>query len=264
MATDAGCMDIMRRVWDAEQSALAVKVVQDDDPDRAWDPMPRRVAGFDVSFLKGDDATAVATLVVLALPDLNVVYEDTRTVTLTLPYISGYLAFRECPALLTLWRALQAAAVSNPAIRPDVVLLDGNGVLHPRACGLASHFGVLAGVPTIGVAKTFYAFDGLRPEDVVATARACNTEPGQWVPLVGDSGTVLGAALRPTADATDPVFVSVGHRVSLATAVRVAHAVSLYRVAEPVRQADLRSREAVRALEAARTSGAPSVGTGGV
>lgn len=88
---------------------------------------------------------------VLEFPSLNVVYERYQMVRLTKPYIPGFLAFREVPFLLDLLNELRK---TRPELVPQVVFMDGNGVLHPRGCGVACHFGVVADIPTIGVAKT--------------------------------------------------------------------------------------------------------------
>lgn len=130
--------------------------------------------------------------------------------------------------------------------RPDVTLVDGNGILHPQGFGLASHFGVLMDIPTIGVGKTFLHVDGLTKGDVKALV-ASSAEPS--VSLRGASGKVWGAALCGTAGVRNPVFVSIGHQLSLNTSLAIAQACCGYRIPEPIRQADLRSREVIRGWE---------------
>ncbi|ELR15421.1 endonuclease V protein [Acanthamoeba castellanii str. Neff] len=127
-----------------------------------------------------------------------------------------------------------------------VVFVDGNGVLHPRGFGLASHLGVLIGIPTIGVGKTFFHVDGLDMREVKAQAAAACHKGGDWIPLIGQSGVEWGAAFRSTDGSSNPIYVSVGHRISLASAVLLTQASCLHRVPEPIRQADLRSREFLR------------------
>ncbi|KAH9571484.1 hypothetical protein CY35_02G096400 [Sphagnum magellanicum] len=112
----------------------------------------RYVGGVDLSFSKLDESIACAALVVMDLEIMQVVYEDFDTVKLTMPYIAGFLAFRETPVLLGL---LQKMALKEPALYPQLLMVDGNGILHPRGFGLASHLGVLADIPTIGVGKNF-------------------------------------------------------------------------------------------------------------
>jgi deoxyinosine 3'endonuclease (endonuclease V) len=127
-----------------------------------------------------------------------------------------------------------------------MIMVDGNGVLHPRGFGLASHIGVIAGIPTIGIGKTFLHVDGLTEKKVKALTAARTPPAGGSVELVGDSGRVWGAAFRANASVKNPIYVSIGHHVSAATAVAVTAACGKVRIPEPVRQADIRSREAVR------------------
>ncbi|KAL4154673.1 hypothetical protein PRNP1_006789 [Phytophthora ramorum] len=208
----------------------------------------RRVAGVDISFLKGSNEHACASIVVLEYPSLTVLYEAFTYVSLPAPYIAGFLAFREVPALTKLYEDL---CRRRPDLLPDVTLVDGNGVLHPQGFGLASHFGVLESIPTIGVGKTFLHVDGLTKPDVKGMMAKAREENHDLVKLTGKSGKVWGAALCGTAGVNNPVYVSVGHMLSLDTSVAIAQACSKFRVPEPIRQADLRSREVIRQWESA-------------
>lgn len=90
-------------------------------------------------------------------------YEDYEFVQLDVPYMPGFLAYREAPHLIDLYNKLKT---SRPDLLPDVIMLDGNGVLHVNGCGLASHVGVLLDVPTIGVSKTMFYIDGITADDI--------------------------------------------------------------------------------------------------
>ena len=120
----------------------------------------RLVAGVDVSFFSSEAAAitteqrAIATVVVLSFPALEVVYTAHQEVVLSTPYVAGFLAFREAAPLAALLRRLQT---KHPQLAPQVVLVDGSGVLHPAGFGLACHLGVLTGLPTVGVAKNVRA-----------------------------------------------------------------------------------------------------------
>ncbi|KAK3269448.1 hypothetical protein CYMTET_22109 [Cymbomonas tetramitiformis] len=131
----------------------------------------------------------------------------------------------------------------RPELMPQVIFLDGNGILHPHGFGLASHLGVLASIPTIGVGKTIMDIDGLHER-----WNKRRLLPGAHEVLQGDSGNVWGAAVAAPS-CIKPVFISVGHRVSLETAVELTKRVSRTRIPEPVRAADLQSRELLRELE---------------
>lgn len=212
------------RQWEYEQAELATQVITCDDLDIEKDI--DLVGGVDISFDQHVEGRACAALVVMR--GAKVVAERFSIFTLKEPYVSGFLAFREVPALLDLIGELP------PHLVPQVILVDGNGVLHARRCGLASHLGVLSGIATIGVAKTLYEHDGLRvPETLPAR-------------LIGASGECWGIARSFTASGTHPIFISIGHRLSLASAERVVERYSRYRVPEPIRRADISSRALLR------------------
>ena len=129
-------------------------------------------------------------------------------------------------------------------------MLDGNGVLHPRSFGIACHLGVLADIPTIGVAKNLLVVDGLDAKSVKEQTikEQRETDPSiqqqQYTKLVGESGKIWGGAIvKP--NQCKPIYVSIGHRIGLDTAVTIVKRCQLSRIPEPIRQADLRSREYV-------------------
>lgn len=130
-----------------------------------------------------------------------------------------------------------------------MTLVDGNGVLHPQGFGLASHFGVLEDIATVGVGKTFLHVDGLTKPYVRDLMAKVHKENQKCVKLVGQSGSVWGAALCTTGCVKNPIYVSVGHKLSLDSCIAIAKACSQYRVPEPIRQADLRSRQVIRRWE---------------
>ena len=179
----------------------------------------RWVAGADVAF---GDGKAFAAVLAFSFPDLRLVETAHAVAPLAFPYVPGLLTFREGPALLKAFGALRT--------RPDLVLFDGQGVAHPAGFGLASHMGVLLDCPSIGCAKSVLV--GEWDADALGPWR------GAWVPLVF-KGKRVGAAVR-TRETTKPIFVSVGHRVSPRSAIRLALACYAgYRIPEPTRQADI-------------------------
>lgn len=197
----------------AMQTELAgcVVVADDDRPVTA-------VAGLDIAYDKDGD-TAVATAVVLRREDRAVI--DTAVVrgTSDFPYIPGMLAFRELPLLLDAIEALTVA--------PDLYVCDGYGLTHPRRFGLACHLGVVLDAPAIGVAKN--------PPHLPVTAPG--PRRGEWTAITAGEETV-GCALR-TQDGVKPVYVSVGHRCTLATARELMLELApAYRIPEPIRAAD--------------------------
>jgi deoxyribonuclease V len=203
----------------AVQSLLAARVVAEDEA--VGDETVRVVAGLDCSYVREEAGErVVAAAVLVAVPGLRVTATVGATRPAAMPYVPGLLAFREAPALLDAFGRLPEA--------PDLVLVDGHGISHPRGLGVASHVGVLLDVPTIGVAKSIL---------VGKVEGELGEMPGSQVPLVW-RGRVIATVLR-TRRRVQPVYVSVGHRVSLAGAVR--HVMALlggYRLPEPTRQAD--------------------------
>jgi len=241
----------LSRKWAAEQERIAKLCVDSDQLE--WTVYGkfvsglRRVGGVDVSFFP-DGIHAVAAVVVLSFPDLEVLYERCATFKLDVPYICGFLAFREVPALKAMLEAVPAD------MQPQVVLVDGNGVFHPRRCGSATHLGIVTGLPTIGVAKDVMQVGDVNTSAARKVAEAL-TGPSDWAPLVKNhldssqedgNGEPLAALLRPC-EGKKTVVVSTGHRVSLNTAVTLTSILCLHSVPEPIRQADLRSRAAVKA-----------------
>lgn len=186
---------------------------------QATDRLPalQHVAGVDVGFEANGRVTRAA-VVVLRLPELAMVDQAMVRQPTVFPYVPGLLSFRELPAVL--------AAIERLNVMPDLYLCDGQGLAHPRRFGLACHLGVLLDAPAIGVAKSRLTGSHSEPPP----------EKGGWVPLL-DDGEVIGAVLR-TRSRVKPVYVSVGHRVSLATAVHLTLACTTrYRLPETTRLA---------------------------
>ncbi|XP_078162096.1 endonuclease V family protein isoform X2 [Carex rostrata] len=201
--------DVFPDEWVRTQDLLKRKLVAVDDftwkltccdLDSGTNERLRFVGGTDISFLKEDPSIACAALVILEIGTLKIVHEEFDLVRLDVPYIPGFLAFREAPILSRILEKMKADG--NP-FYPQLLMVDGNGVLHPRGFGLACHIGVLANLPTIGVGKN---------------------------------------ALRPGPGSLKPVYISIGHRVSLDSAITLVKMCSKFRIPEPTRQADIRSK----------------------
>lgn len=173
------------------------------------------VAGIDCGF-PGDKARAA--VVVLDYASLQPVDQALAEIPVPFPYVPGLLSFREAPAILEALRKLRT--------EPDVLILDGHGFAHPRRLGLACHVGVITDVPAIGCAKSRLVGEYEEPAP----------QKGDWVPLV-DAGDVIGAVLRSRTN-VKPIFVSIGHRVNLETAVEIVlHCCPRYKLPETTRYA---------------------------
>jgi len=197
-------------------------------------PLPlskiKLVAGADLSYeitemlsgflIRRNSNTVYAGIVVLSYPDLEIIERRVTRVTVDFPYVPGLLSFRESPAILQAWKKLRR--------KPDVLLVDGHGLAHPRRFGIACHLGLLLDLPTVGCAKSILVgqFD----------AGKLKSKRGSSVPLM-DGKECVGSVLR-TRKAVNPVFVTVGHLSDLRTARQlVLNCSPRYRIPEPARQA---------------------------
>lgn len=198
-------MDIQRR--------LARRVIRDGDPRRV-----KLVAGADLAF-STDQTECIAGVAVWDVDARDVVEERVVRRPVRFPYVPGLLSFREAPSILSALRGLKS--------EPDVFMFDGQGFAHPRRFGLACHVGLILDRPSLGCAKSL----------LVGTHREPGLKKGSLAPLDHD-GECVGMAVR-TRDTVKPVYVSVGHRLSLDAAVDITLACcTRYRIPEPTRLAD--------------------------
>jgi deoxyribonuclease V len=172
------------------------------------------VAGVDVAYTK---QYSIGAVVVLDYNTLSIVESKTAKVKTRFPYIPTLLSFREIPPAL--------AAIRKLKTEPDVFLVDGQGRAHPYRLGFASHLGLLLDKPTIGVAKSLLC------------GEMCALSRDGWAPIF-DEGEVIGAAI--TKDDRKPIYVSVGHKISLKRAIEVVkHCTLTYRIPKPLQAAHM-------------------------
>ncbi|AQK81623.1 hypothetical protein ZEAMMB73_Zm00001d036655 [Zea mays] len=223
---------LQKQEWIKTQDMLKSKLILEDEfawslpsvgsglDEPEWCKL-KYIGGTDISFLKEDPSTACAAVVVLNVDTLEVVHEEFNVVRLQVPYIPGFLAFREAPVLLGL---LEKVKINAPHFCPQLLMVDGNGLLHPRGFGLACHLGVLADIPTVGVGKNLHHVDGLNQSEVrrlLGSKENCNRE---LVLLTGQSGTKWGMVRDSTPDLND------------FAATAIVKSCCRYRVPEPTRQ----------------------------
>lgn len=207
-------IDWPKSVADAKrtQQELVSKVIRSNELEAV-----NYVAGVDVGFEDKGKITRAA-VAVLSYPDLALHEKAIIRTSTCFPYVPGYLSFRELPGVLE--------ALSHLKTTPDVILCDGQGIAHPRRFGLACHLGVITGIPTIGVAKS----------RLIGTYDEPGLCKGDWEPLL-DKEETIGAVLR-TRDNVSPLFVSIGHRVDLETAIHyVLNCTTQFRLPETTRWA---------------------------
>ena len=177
----------------ALQLLLAKKVVREDSF-----PTPLRVVGgLDLAYKEGEAAVAY---VAFDYPSMKPIYSESRSVTVSVPYIPTFLSFREGPPIIDV--------IKTAAVKSDIYLINGQGVAHPYRIGLASHVGVLADVATIGVAKSLLCGQVQKTERLRSH--------------IIDGGEIIGAALRPKTNSS-LLYVSLGHRISLESSVEIVY-----------------------------------------
>ena len=178
---------------------------------------PERIAGVEVG-IEEQGAITRAAVAVMSFPDLRLVDQGIARLPTRFPYVPGLLSFREIPAILK--------AMEQLVQRPGFLLCDGQGMAHPRRFGLACHLGLLTGIPSIGVAKS----------RLVGTHQEPGPNKGDWAPLM-DRGELIGAVLR-TRRGVKPLYISIGHKIDLETAIGyVLACTTRYKLPETTRAA---------------------------
>lgn len=193
------------------QITLAQRVVIEGAPSRV-----KTIAAGDMAFSK--KKTAYAAVVLLSYPEMELIELHTGREDVRFPYVPGYLSFREAPLLLRLFEMLTHT--------PDLVMIDGQGIAHPRRLGLATHIGLFLKIPTIGVAKSRLVGEYEEPA----------TERGSWSWLVHNDERI-GIVLR-TRQNVKPIFVSPGNMIDFQSSLKwVLKTSGKYRIPEPTRRA---------------------------
>lgn len=201
----------------ALQRELAKQVIREDQLDEV-----RHIAGVDMAINEGN-GMARAAVVLLTYPSLEVVEQHVFEEPLRMPYIPGLLSFREIPCILGAFDLLKQ--------QPELVMVDGQGIAHPRRLGIAAHLGLWLDLPTIGCAKSI----------LTGHHEPLSEEAGVWVPLKANH-EIIGAVVR-TRTRVKPMIISLGHRISLETSVQyVLDCCRGYRLPEPTRLADKLSK----------------------
>lgn len=199
------------------------------------------VAGVDISFSTTEDLS-IGTIAIVKLrrdSRQQLVYSHSREVSVQYPYVPSFLGFREAPIISTLMKHLPLRVRCSL----DCLLVDGNGVLHPRKAGLACQVGIGESIPCVGVSKNLLCVDGLNEKtfrEYIASSHS------NEIDVIGRSGFLWGKAIMTGNAKSKPIFVSVGHRVSLITSARLVTALCEFRIPSPIRFADMHSRAYLR------------------
>ena len=238
--------------WRKEQDSLKQKLIKTDFYNFNLDNNNNNnttelkyIAGMDISAIKHNPNIAVSALVICDR-NLKIVYEDYKLVKMDEPYIPGFLAFREVKHLVNLINDLKT---NHPEYIPQVILVDGNGILHTKGFGLASHLGVLIDIPTIGCSKNVFNVDGINKIKVKEIANKFLNKGGDYYPLIGDSGEQWGWAYRSNDESKNPMIISLGHKISNETALKIVKISTIHRIPQPIRYSDKISRRLVAEYE---------------
>ncbi len=200
------------------QKRLAAKIIKKGTPGKV-----QTIAGCDIAY---DPQTkrCFAGVLIFSWPDMKIIEQLYVVEKVRFPYVPGLLTFREAPALLKCFRKL--------SLKPDLIMVDGQGIAHPRRIGVASHLGLILNIPTIGIAKS----------RLIGAFKSPGSAQGKWNHLYIDKNKqhdVIGAVVR-TRSRVKPVFVSIGHKISLQESIKwVLRTTGKFRIPEPTRQADI-------------------------
>nr|WBF71132.1 endonuclease V [Megavirus caiporensis] len=225
-----------KNMWINYQTQIAKSITQVDMID-----VITLIGGLDISFNRAVENKACAYITIYDIQTNTIVYEDHEICYLDVPYVSGFLGFREVPVYKIL---LDRIKTNKPNVYPHIVMVDGYGILHHRGAGSASQLGYELNLPTIGVGKTFLYLDDLHflKKELKNKFQIECVIKGDYLLLEGDSGKIYGAAIKTTLDSTNPLYVSIGHKISLETAINIVLKCCNYRVPEPIRNSDIKSK----------------------
>ena len=221
--------------WKAFQEKLALKL----DPNDTFQISDISfIGGCDISY-KEDNNSLVAMISVHDFATLQMVYFDYVESVQTVEYVAGFLGFKEVP----LYRQL-IDKIREKEFFPLVFLVDGFGLLHHRKCGSASMLGIELDICTVGIGKSLLHLDGLDEKRTRAEAKKMKELGGYSLDLVGESGQIWGCALFEKSER--PIYISIGHKISLPTAVEIVRKCCIHKIPEPIRFCDIKSRQLLK------------------
>jgi len=232
----------LRRRWKDEQYRLKQQIDLRSSMD--WNKL-KYIGGVDISFAKNNKIDACASIIICNYPSMQIIHESYQMIKLDAPYVAGFLGFREVPFIVDMLDKLKKEI---PEIFPQLLMIDGNGILHMRGCGQACHLGVSTGIPCLGVAKKLLYADGITEEQVQSELQRTKNLGSLTAELFGNSGRCLATAFRaPTKKGHVVLFISPGHKIDMKSSVKLVQDCMIgNKLPEPIFQADHLSREFLR------------------
>lgn len=250
-----------------EQKKMALQIEKQNSSTLTFDPITleglKFVGGINISFVSNeDDSEAIVSLVILEFPSLKLIYTISKVTNAVIQYKYGYLGFRECPIYLELLRDVQFND-----FKPQLLLINGSGIFHPRRCGSASQISLMCDIPTIGITKKYMFMneikneitgEPLKKEDIDQmwllrnkeekdiTLKSSETNESLVIITRSHSSFERYSSKQDSKYNTNPIFISIGNKIDLPTSVRIVKACSKFRFPEPLRKSHLISRSIIR------------------
>ena len=197
------------------------------------------IGAFYMYISKKDETVGCAVFLIYDFTSSNIVYRKHKIIKNKIPYISGYIGFREVPHFVDMYRDMLKFKAS---FTPDVIILNSFGKLHPRKAGSALQLALAINMPVIGVGKSLITVDGLEEAKVRYQFKDECSGLGEYIEIIGKSGTNYGAAVKTGKSSNNPLYVTIGSYISLETAIDIVINCSKHRLPEPVRRADIYSK----------------------
>lgn len=229
--------DINYEMWEKFQKEKSLEIIKSDTFDICDIKL---IGGLDISFDKFDNSRGCAYITIFDIIKKKIVYEHHIICKLTMPYVSGFLGFRENKTYVQLLNEIKK---NKPDMYPHVLMIDGFGILHHRGFGSASHLGYDTGLPTIGIAKTLLCVDNMNEHQIKEDFKKTCLKKNDYIDLVGSSGTKYGVAYKSSDNSLNPIFISIGNKISIETAIKItSNTCDKYRIPEPIRNSDIKSK----------------------
>lgn len=224
--------------WDKIQIELANMIVEKDTITNLSEIM--YIGGLYLLDDKSDPSACIASIAIIDFDTRKCVYSYAESFKTDVPYISGYIGFREVPIFEELYEKFM---IRKPEYSPDLLIINSYGKLHPHKAGSATQLAISLKLPIIGTGQTILNIDGLSEKVAKSDFKQQCQNVGEYAELVGQSGTVYGAAVKTSTTSSNPVYVTVGSNITLTTAIDIVINCSEFRTPDPIRKAEKKAKD---------------------